>query len=41
MSIPSSRQNLIDWCMRQLGHPVTEVNLDIDQIEDAVDSAMQ
>lgn len=27
--------------MRQLGHPVTEVNLDIDQIEDAVDSAMQ
>lgn len=41
MSIPSSRQNLINWCMRQLGHPVTEVNLDIDQIEDAVDSAMQ
>lgn len=41
MSIPSSRQNLKDWCMRQLGFPVTEINVDDDQVEDAIDSAMQ
>lgn len=41
MSSPSSRQNLIDYCLRQLGHPVLEINLDDDQIEDRVDEAIQ
>lgn len=41
MAIPSSRQGLIDYCLRRLGHPVIEVNLDEDQIEDRIDEAFQ
>ena len=41
MASPSSRQNLIDYCLRQLGHPVLEINLDDDQIEDRIDEAFQ
>jgi len=41
MSSPSSRQALIDYCLRQLGHPVLEVNIDDDQIEDRIDEAFQ
>ncbi len=41
MAKPSSRQELIDYCLRQLGEPVLEVNVDDDQIEDAVDDAIQ
>ena len=41
MAKPSSRQELIDYCLRQLGEPVLEVNVDEDQIEDAVDDAIQ
>ena len=41
MAKPSSRQELIDYCLRQLGEPVLEVNVDEDQIEDAVDDAVQ
>lgn len=41
MSSPSTRQNLIDYCLRQLGHPVLEINIDDDQIEDRVDEAIQ
>jgi len=41
MAAPSSRQNLIDYCLRQLGHPVLEINLDDDQIEDRIDEAFQ
>ena len=37
MASPSSRQNLIDYCLRQLGHPVLEINIDDDQIEDRID----
>ena len=37
MAKPSSRQELIDYCLRQLGEPVLEINVDDDQIEDAVD----
>ena len=41
MAKPSSRQELIDYCLRQLGEPVLEINVDEDQIEDAVDDAVQ
>ena len=41
MGKPSSRQELIDYCLRQLGAPVLEVNVDDDQIEDLVDDAIQ
>ena len=41
MANPSSRQGLIDYCLRQLGDPVVEINVDEDQIEDRVDEAIQ
>jgi len=39
MSAPQTRAQFIDYCLRQLGHPVIEVNLDNDQISDRVDDA--
>ena len=36
----STRQQLIDYCLRALGEPVVEVNLDDQQIEDRVDEAI-
>ncbi len=41
MSKPSSRQQLIDYCLRRLGAPILEINLDDDQIDDLVDDALQ
>ena len=41
MSKPSSRQELIDYCLRRLGAPVLEINIDDDQIDDLVDDALQ
>lgn len=41
MSSPTSRQGLIDYCLRKLGHPVIEINIDDDQIEDRIDEAFQ
>ena len=41
MAKPSSRQELIDYCLRRLGAPVLEINVDDDQIDDLVDDALQ
>jgi len=41
MSKPTSRQELIDYCLRRLGAPILEVNLADEQIDDAVDDALQ
>lgn len=41
MSKPSTRQELIDYCLRRLGYPVLEINVDDDQIDDLVDDALQ
>lgn len=41
MANPTSRQELIDYCLRELGHPVLEINVDDDQIEDRIDEAFQ
>jgi hypothetical protein len=41
MSKPSSRQELINYCLRRLGAPVLEINIDDDQIDDLVDDALQ
>ena len=40
MAIISSRKGLIDYCLRRLGEPVIEVNVDPDQIEDRVDDTL-
>lgn len=41
MSNPSNREQLIDWCLRQLGFPVIEINVDPDQVDDRIDEAFQ
>jgi hypothetical protein len=41
MSIPASREQLKDWCLRQLGFPVIEINVDDDQVDDRIDEALQ
>ena len=41
MAKPSTRQQLIDYCLRRLGAPVLEINVDDDQIDDLVDDALQ
>ena len=41
MAKPSSRQQLIDYCLRKLGAPVLEINVSQEQIEDLVDDAVQ
>jgi len=41
MSEPNTRQNLINYCLRRLGAPVLEINVDEDQIDDLVDDALQ
>jgi hypothetical protein len=41
MAKPASRQQLIDYCLRRLGAPVLEINVDDDQVDDLVDDALQ
>ena len=41
MAKPATRQQLIDYCLRRLGAPVLEINVDDDQIDDLVDDALQ
>ena len=41
MAKPSSRQELKEYCLRRLGHPVLEINVDDDQLEDLIDDALQ
>jgi len=41
MATPASRQDLIDYCFRQLGDPVIEINVDPDQAEERIDEALQ
>ena len=41
MAKPTTRQQLIDYCLRKLGAPVLEINVDDDQIDDLVDDTIQ
>ena len=41
MAKPASRTQLVDYCLRKLGAPVLEINVDDDQIDDLVDDAIQ
>ena len=41
MAKPASRQELVNYCLRRLGAPVLEINVDDDQIDDLVDDALQ
>jgi hypothetical protein len=41
MAKPNSRSTLQDHCLRSLGAPVIEINVDGDQLEDRTDDAIQ
>lgn len=41
MAKPTTRQELIDYCLRRLGAPVLEINVDDDQVDDLVDDTIQ
>jgi len=40
MGLPQTRVELIEWCLRKLGAPVIEINLDEDQIENRIDEGL-
>lgn len=37
----TSRQGLIDYCLRALGEPVVEINVDDQQVDDRIDEAIE
>ena len=41
MAIPNTRTNFKEYCLRALGKPVIEINVDPDQVEDRIDEALQ
>jgi hypothetical protein len=41
MAQPSSRAELKEYCLKKLGKPVLEINVDEDQIDDLIDDALQ
>ena len=41
MAKPSSREQLKQYALRQLGKPVIEINVDDDQLEDRIDEGLQ
>ena len=41
MAIPSTRATFKEYCLRSLGKPVIEINVDPDQVEDRIDEALQ
>ena len=41
MAQPSSRADLINYCKRQLGAPVLEINIADELVEDIIDDALQ
>ena len=40
MAQPTTRTQFKEWCLRKLGKPVIEINVDVDQIDDRVDEAL-
>lgn len=41
MAIPTDRDSFKEYCLRRLGKPLNEVNIDDDQLDDRVDDALQ
>lgn len=38
---PTNREELKDFCLRQLGHPVIQINVDDEQVNDAIELAFE
>tara|TARA_X000001382_G_scaffold23576_1_gene14497 strand:+ start:7256 stop:7993 length:738 start_codon:yes stop_codon:yes gene_type:complete len=41
MAVPASRQQLKDYCLRRLGSPVVDINVDDEQVDDRIDDALE
>lgn len=41
MAKPTTRKQFKDYCLRRLGWPVIDINVDEDQVEDRIDDALQ
>lgn len=41
MAVPSTRAEFKEYCLRELGKPVIEINVDDDQVEDRIDQALR
>lgn len=41
MAVPTSRSEFKEYCLRKLGKPVIEINVDDDQVDDRVDEALK
>jgi hypothetical protein len=41
MAVPTSRSEFKEYCLRRLGKPVIEINVDDDQIDDRIDEALK
>ena len=41
MATPTTKDTLKEYCLRALGKPVIEVNVDPDQCDDRIDEALQ
>lgn len=41
MAVPSTREQFKQYCLRSLGAPVVEINVDDDQVEDRIDQALR
>jgi hypothetical protein len=41
MAVPASRSQFKEYCLRTLGKPVLEINVDDDQVEDRIDQALR
>jgi len=41
MSVPTSREQFKQYCLRALGKPVIEINVDDDQVEDRIDESLR
>ena len=40
MAKPTTREEFKEYCLRKLGKPVLEINVDDDQVEDRIDEAL-
>ena len=41
MAVPNTKSTFKEYCLRNLGKPVIEINVDEDQIDDRIDEALQ
>ena len=41
MAVPSTRAQFKEYCLRKLGKPVIEINVDDDQVEDRIDESLR